>query len=122
MTDIQDTEFADLEPVKDLPINNPTGIAAIALTLAMRYHDMSMIKDGALYQQYKLEGRNILNIALADVFDTAIQIEAHLMGASERFADLVIDVIQEAANTETDAAVPPDDASPSTPPDNQSAS
>jgi hypothetical protein len=75
------------------PIAPAHGIAAIALDMAMKYHDMSIIKDGAMYQQYKLEGRNIRGINLDTVFETAIRIEAWLLGASERIAKIVVDAI-----------------------------
>jgi len=68
-------------------------IGALALNMAMKYHDMSMVSDGTLYQQYKLEGRNMREIGLADVFDTAIQIEAHLLGSSERIASMVVEAL-----------------------------
>jgi hypothetical protein len=84
-----------LEPIRDTPVAPAHGIAAIALTMAIRYHDFATIKDGALYQQYKLEGRNITSIGLADVFDTAIKIEAWLLGSSERIAKIVVDAITE---------------------------
>jgi hypothetical protein len=93
MTD--DHMMKGLEPIKDTPIAPAHGIAAIALNMAIKYHDMGMIKDGALYQQYKLEGRNITTIALADVFDTAIKMEAWLLASSERIATLVFDAINE---------------------------
>ena len=58
----------------------------------MKYHDMGMVKDGALYQQYKLEGRNIRTIGLEDVFETAMKIELHLLGASDRIAKISADL------------------------------
>src|SRR5882672_2712986 len=90
-------DFADemkaLAPAGDLPIAPAHGIAALALNMALKYHDMGMIKDGQLYQQYKLEGRNIDTIHLEDVFETAIKMEAFLLGASDRIAKLVVDAI-----------------------------
>ena len=100
MTEIDiNKEAGDIaEPFRDIvehagsaPVAPAHGIAAIALSMAMKYHDMGMVKDGALYQQYKLEGRNITTIGLADVFETAIQIEAHLLGSSDRISKLIID-------------------------------
>lgn len=86
-------EITDAAP--DAPIAPAHGIAAIALSMAMKYHDMNMVKDGALYQQYKLEGRNIRMIGLEDVFETAIKIELHLLASSERIAKVVVDAISE---------------------------
>ncbi len=84
-------ELAKIAP--ETPISAPTGIAAIALQMAMQYHDMGMVKDGALYQQYKLEGRNVTTLTMADVFETAMQIEAHLIGAEDRIAQILLDEI-----------------------------
>ncbi len=85
--------FRDLEPIKDTRVAPAVGIAGLALSMAMKYHDMGMIKDGAMYQQYKLEGRNIRTIGLDDVFETAIKIEMHLLGADARIAKLVVDAL-----------------------------
>ena len=78
----------------DAPVAPAHGIAAIALSMAMKYHDISTVKDGALYQQYKLEGKNITPLHLDMVFETAIQIERHLLGSSDRIAKLVVDAIE----------------------------
>jgi hypothetical protein len=87
-------EFRELEKsIPDTKVAPAHGIAAIALSMALKYHDMQMIPDGLTYQQYKMEGRNIRTIGLADVFDTAIRIEAHLLGASARIAQIVVDAI-----------------------------
>ncbi len=83
----------DLEPMKDAKIAPAHGIAALALNFALKYHDINTVQDGTLYQQYKLEGRNMRELHLDMVFETAIRIEAHLMGSSERIAKLVIDSI-----------------------------
>ncbi len=105
--DATDEVNALAEAVPGAAVAVPQGVAAIALTMAMKYHDMSMIKDGQLYQQYKLEGRNIRNIELSDVFETAIQIERHLMAANERVSAWMLEAL-EVAITEADA----DDATP----------
>ena len=88
------TPFQGLEPLGNTPVAPAHGIAAIALNMAMKYHDMSMIKDGAMYQQYKLEGRNITSIGLDDVFETAMRIEAHLLGSSDRIAKMIVDALE----------------------------
>lgn len=75
------------------PIAPAHGVAAIALTMALKYHDINTVQDGALYQQYKLEGRNMDTLHLDDVFATAIRMEAHLMGSSERIAALLIEAV-----------------------------
>ena len=78
----------------DVPVAPAHGIAAIALDMAMKYHDMNMVKDGALYQQYKIEGRNMNNLHLDMVFETAMKIEVHLLMSEERIAKIVIDALE----------------------------
>lgn len=87
------------------------GIAALALSIAVKYHDMGMIKDGVLYQQYKMEGRNIHTLGLEEVFETAIKIEKHLLGSSDRIAKVIIDALE--VKVEDD---PPADDEPGTQP------
>jgi hypothetical protein len=77
----------------DVRIAPAQGIAAIALSMAMKYHDISTVQDGALYQQYKLEGKNMMPLNIGLVFETAAQIERHLMASSERIAGVVIDAL-----------------------------
>lgn len=88
----------------DAPVAPAHGIAAIALSMAMKYHDFSTVKDGALYQQYKLEGKNMTPIHLDMVFDTAIQIERHLLASSERIAKIVVDAIESKIGDDEPAA------------------
>jgi RNase adaptor protein for sRNA GlmZ degradation len=83
----------DLEPMKSAKIAPAHGIAALALNFALKYHDINTVQDGTLYQQYKLEGRNMHDLHLDMVFETAMQIEAHLLRSSERIANLVVDAI-----------------------------
>jgi hypothetical protein len=91
---MSDNDLADLaDAMPGIPVAPAHGIAAIALQMAMKYHDMGMVKDGQLYQQYKVEGRDIQEIELADVFDTAIQIEAHLLGSEQRIAEMIVDAL-----------------------------
>lgn len=85
--------FEGLEPIQNAPVAPAHGIAGLALSMAMKYHDINMVKDGQLYQQYKLEGRNMRELHLDVVFETAIRIEMHLLGASDRIAKLVVDAI-----------------------------
>lgn len=89
------------EPIKELaehignaPVAPAHGIAAIALSMAMKYADIQMVKDGALYQQYKLEGKNMRALHLDEVFETAMKIEAWLLGSSDRIAKIVVDAIE----------------------------
>jgi hypothetical protein len=89
----EEKPFNELAPLGETPIAPAHGIAAIALNMALKYHDINVIKDGALYQQYKLEGKNMTDLHLDAVFETAIRMEAFLLGASERIAKLVVDAI-----------------------------
>ena len=96
MTDIHSAgeELKELATTMgDAPVAPAHGIAAIALSMALKYHDTCMIKDGALYQQYKIEGRNFRELHLDTVFETAIQIEHHLLASSERIANIVVDAL-----------------------------
>lgn len=95
-----------LEPVLehggDTRLAPAHGIAAIALSLAMKYHDIATVQDGTLYQQYKLEGRNMMPLHIDAVFETAIRIEMHLMASSERIAKIVVDAIADMPDDEPD--------------------
>ncbi len=91
------------------------GIAAIALSMSMKYHDINTVQDGVLYQQYKMEGKNLHGLHLDQVLDTASKIEAWLLQAPERIAKLIIDQLpeeqeavegQDAALAEGDASKP----------------
>lgn len=86
--------FKGLEPIQNTPIAPAHGIAAIALNMAMKYHDIATVKDGALYQQYRLEGRNLRELHLDTVFETAIKIEIHLLAASDRIAKVIVDALE----------------------------
>lgn len=88
-------------PLADTPVTQPIGIAAIALQMALQFHDTTIIKDGAMYQQYKLEGKNIRPLMMDAVFETAIQIEKHLLASEDRIALLVAHVIDAALDDET---------------------
>lgn len=110
---VTDRDFKELADVAgDVPVGTAQGIAAIALSMAVKYHDMSMVKDGALYQQYKLEGRNITNIGLADVFDTAMQIERYLLAANDRIAEMLVEAlsVEVIEDDQANGIAPPDDA------------
>ena len=97
-------ELLDLpELPRDTPVSPSVAIGALALNFAMKYCDITTVQDGQLYQQYKLEGKNMLPMNLHYVFEVAAQIEQHLMQTSERIAAVVCDAI-EAAFTEEDEA------------------
>lgn len=89
-------EFKELQTMApDARVSPVEGIAAIALSMAMKYHDINTVQDGALYQQYKLEGKNMQGLHLDHVLHTATQIEAWLLRAPERIAKVIIEEIPE---------------------------
>lgn len=97
-------QFKELgEHLKDTPVAPAHGIAAIALSMAVKYHDIATVQDGTLYQQYKLEGRNLRELHLDHIFETAIKMEAFLLGASERIAKIVVDAIEMAVEEDEQA-------------------
>lgn len=86
-------ELTELSGLANFPVAAAHGIGAIALTMAMKYHGINTVQDGALYQQYKLEGKNMHALTLDEVFETAMRIEAHLLATSERIASIVVDAL-----------------------------
>jgi len=78
--------------------------------MAMKYHDISTVQDGALYQQYKLEGKNMTPLHIDMVFETAMQIEKHLIRSHKRIADALlahlVEMDSEEAPTATDEPAP----------------
>ena len=103
---LEKTDFEGLEPLKDTPIAPAHGIAAIALSMALKYHDTTVVKDGTMYQQYKLEGRNMPVLHLDMVFETAIQIELHLLASSQRIAKVIVDALEVHVDERDDQALP----------------
>lgn len=91
-----DNELArDLAPIADTKVAPAVGIAAIALNMALKYHDTNMVKEGALYQQYKLEGKNLRPYTTDVVIETAKEFELFLLGASDRIAKIIVDAVIE---------------------------
>ena len=86
----------ELGPAADAPVGTCMGVASIALNMAMKYHDIMTVQDGALYQQYKLEGKNLRPLHLDMVFETAIQIERHLVASNKRIMDAMIALLADA--------------------------
>jgi hypothetical protein len=79
--------------IGDAPIAPAHAIASIALTMALKYHDINTVQDGTLYQQYKLEGKNMSALHLDHVFETAERMEMWLIGSNQRIAKIVVDAI-----------------------------
>lgn len=79
-----------IEGAEDIHIAPSMGVAMIALNMSLKYHDINTVQDGALYQQYKLEGKNMHGLHLDMVFETAKQIERHLLTSSHQIAEFMI--------------------------------
>lgn len=117
MSEIDETEgkpFQEIMPIGDTKVAPAVGIAAIALNMALKYHDINTVQDGALYQQYKLEGRNFRDLNLDSVFETAIRMEMHLLASSDRIAKIVVEALEAPVIDEPEENGPsqPDGASP----------
>lgn len=92
---MSDNELLDLgEAGKGITMPPSVGISAMALNFAMKFHDISTVQDGTLYQQYKLEGRNFRDLHLDMVFETARQIEKWMLSADNRFADMLLEGLE----------------------------
>ncbi len=98
MMDDNEKPFETLETIKSTPVAPAHAIATIALTMALKYHDINTVHDGTLYQQYKLEGKNLRELHLDSVFETAILMERHLFGSSDRIAKMLVECIELAVN------------------------
>lgn len=97
----QENEIAALaKHLPDAPMPPHIGVSAIALQMAMSYHGINMVQDGALYQQYKIEGREMVPLSLQMVFDTAKQIEEHLVNGGGRITDLLLNSFMDAVEHE----------------------
>lgn len=88
------------------------GIAAIALGMALRYHDINTVQDGVLYQQYKMEGRNMRELQLDNVLETAVRMEMHLIASSKRISNMIIEALTFAVDDGADAQDKTDDGKP----------
>lgn len=68
----------EIVKAEDIDLTLDQKVRAMALTLAVKYHADTVIKDGAMYQQYKLEGRNMRTLNTDMVLETAIVYEAFI--------------------------------------------
>lgn len=82
-------------PDTKLEISPATAIAAMGLNLSLKYHGIATVQDGALYQQLKLEGANIVPLRLQNILDTAKIFEEHILSAPNRLTAMVYNVIVE---------------------------
>jgi hypothetical protein len=93
---MSDNPLLDMPELNDVPMSAPHAISSLALNFALKWIDTSMIKDGTLYQQKKMEGANFHVIDLPDVFDIARQFEAHILSSPGRISAMVIECVGEA--------------------------
>lgn len=100
--------IGELEPIGDTNVAPGVGVAAIAMNMALKFHDITTVQDGTLYQQYKLEGKNLTGLHLDYVFETAMRIEAHLMNGPNRLSTPVLGIITEALNDPAEEPVEPE--------------
>lgn len=91
-------DLSTLEPVADAPVSPAIAIGSIALKLAVEYHGATVISDGSLYQQYRIEGKEMTPLTLALVLETAREFERHLLTTNERIAAIVVEALE--ASTE----------------------
>jgi hypothetical protein len=101
---MSDNPLLDIEGMGDASVSPATAVSALALNFAMKFHDIGTVQDGTLYQQLKLEGKNMQPLHIDMIFETALQFErfilespnrlsAQVMGAAE---DVILDMIENA--------------------------
>lgn len=114
MDPVEENALNELEPIGGTSVAPAVGISAIALNFALKYCNINTVQDGALYQQYKLEGKNMTPLHLDMVFETAMKIETYLLGASDRIAKIVVDALAVIDDDEPPEGAPeePDHAHP----------
>lgn len=85
------TNLLAIEGVQDIPLSPATAISSVALNMALNWFNTTIVKDGAMYQQLKLEGKTIEGVRLSDVFDVAKQFEEYIIRAPDRLAAMILD-------------------------------
>lgn len=86
----QAADFKEVGEHINAPMLPQHGVAALAMNMSLKYWDINTITDGALYQQLKLEGRNIgFGVHLDSVIDVAKRIELHILNAPNRLSQEV---------------------------------
>ena len=81
---MSDENLTKIEHLEQAPVSASTAIAALAMNFALKWFDMTMVKDGTLYQQYKMEQRNITVIDFPDILKKAAEFEAWLINSDNR--------------------------------------
>lgn len=97
---IKQNDLAGLEPLADQPVAPAHVISSIALNLALKYHDIGTVQDGVMYQQMKLEGKNLMPLHLDMVLETAVRMERWLLHSNERIAKIVFDALEGATDAD----------------------
>jgi len=78
------------EVVVPVPISRDDGIRMMALSMAIKHIESTMLRDGALYQQLKLDGREIGVLRANAVLEKAIDFERYLRGD---YADMAAQIV-----------------------------
>lgn len=96
VTELKDNTPFDLPGMENFPVSPAHGISAVALNLALKWFDITMIKDGVMYQQKKMDGSNIISIDLSDVLEVAKKFELHIMSGPSRLSGIMLEAFSEA--------------------------
>lgn len=103
MSDLKPDNAFNIPEMADQPIPVGVAIGAVALNMAIKFCDATVVKDGVMYQQLKLENKKIGTIGLDDVFDVAQRIERHLIDSNKRIQTMMLDTIMGAVSNILDA-------------------
>lgn len=101
-------ELLNLPELKEVALSTPHAISSLAMNFAMKFHDINTVQEGALYQQMKLEGKNLSPLFLEYVFETAARIELWLMRSPNRLSEALLNEFADAVEAvlEEDALAP----------------
>jgi hypothetical protein len=99
-----DEDFGLTPQIADTPLDltKDEKLRSMALMLAIRHHGDTVIKDAGIYQQYKMEGRNMQPLNDELVIATAVRYEAFIrcgenaerMAFIEQVADKLDEMIE----------------------------
>lgn len=92
-----DEANARLPVIIDGPLPTEIQVRSIALTIAQRHTGDTVVKDGVMYQQYKMEGKNLKPLSYDDVLKAAIVFERYLWG---EFSKGIMENAMEATSTD----------------------
>ncbi len=84
----------------DLKVNSITGIRVIALMLAMKYQQGTVVQDAAMYDALRRDGVNIRQVqGIEHVLDIARDIEKHLFTEPKWLIEAAAEVEKEAGES-----------------------